>query len=92
MFRHIVAASLLVLGTAHVGPAFGNDRESCGTACVRKMAVAPAVRETMEASVARIAVRATIPASDAAPVTRQDWLKLYIALSLHAKAGAPDTW
>lgn len=74
----------LIIGTSALIAA-GADPDArradhCAGTCV--IAGNGAGHEVFDESVARIAVRAATPRTDTAPLTKREWLSLYLLLSL----------
>lgn len=85
MLRHIIAVSLIVLGTGYVGPVFGSETPARDAGFRLRHISTPMVGETMEDSVAHMVARAAAPKGADWPLTDQDRLKLYILLSLEGE-------
>lgn len=87
MLRNVMTAGLILLGTSQfdAAAAVNGSTATCQSACVMAANNQPSVRDAMDDGVARIAVRATAPSTDAAPLTQRDLLNLYLLLSLQAR-------
>jgi len=88
MLRNVMTAGLILLGTSQFDAAAavnGSTTAACHSACVMAANNQPSVRDAMDDGVARIAVRATAPSADAAPLTQRDLLNLYLLLSVQAR-------
>ena len=87
MLRNVMTAGLILLGTSQFDAvaAVNGSTSPCQSACVMAANNQPSVRDAMDDGVARIAVRATAPSADAAPLTQDDLLSLYLLLSLQAR-------
>lgn len=88
MLRNVMTAGLILLGTSQIDAAAavnGSTAAGCQSACAMAANNQPSVRDAMDDGVARIAVRATAPSTEAAPLTQSDLLSLYLLLSLQAR-------
>jgi uncharacterized membrane protein YebE (DUF533 family) len=95
MLRKVVAVTVLVagLGTLPGTAARAEEPQTavCKTDCATPHEDARSARDAMNEDVARIAIRATVPAAHAAPLSRGDLLELYLLLAVqgHAQNGRP---
>ena len=94
MLRHVVAVGLILIGMSTMDVAAGangSTAAACHGACMMTGQNLPSVRDEMDDGVARIAVRASVPPADGAPLTQSDLLSLYLLLSLPARtqSGTP---
>lgn len=87
MLRSMMTAGLILLATGPIDAAASVTvpAPACQSACTITPSDRPSMRDAMNDGVARIAVRATAPSADAAPLTRNDLLNLYLLLSLQNK-------
>lgn len=85
MYRHIVAASLFLIGTVYGGPATGSELGACRAGCAIHKISAPMVGETMNEDVARMVVRGATSSDPNTTLTKRDRLKLYILLALQGE-------
>jgi len=88
MLRHVIAVSLVLLGTSRINAAIAVDEPTtvaCHNACMIDNDNLPSTRDAMDGGIARIAVRASTPSMDGVPLTPSDLLGLYLLLSLPAR-------
>jgi len=90
MLRKVIAGTLLVSGLSTLPGTAALAAEPqtavCKTACAIPRQGARSARDAMNEDVARIAIRATVPAAHAAPLSRADLLELYLLLAVQGRA------
>ena len=85
MAGKILAAGLVIGTSALIAAGAGNDARRTD-ACIEACAFSGngAGHEAFDENVARIAVDAATPHADTAPLTKREWLSLYLLLSFKA--------
>jgi len=80
-----IAAGVLLLALGAADAAAGDARPLNATYHMTATDPATGAREIMNEDIARIAMRAAVPKEQAASLSRQDLLKLYVLLALQGK-------
>lgn len=85
MLGKILGTGLIIGTSALIAAGAGHDARRAN-ACIEACAIAGngAGHEAFDENVARIAIDAATPHADTAPLTKREWLSLYLLLSFKA--------